>query len=149
MAFFAAARQGRRDDAELGKGVWRRAHDRFQRGLDRFHQMLEGVEDTGLYDQLVPVANALADLLPRVRAVCVAAQTVAPSSGMDIPASRDAYLNEFHRSLSRAGNALATAAEAVAMVRLGAASLDAVRRHALTVHRYVREAEQLLGRAAE
>ena len=144
MAFFAAARQGRRDDAELGKGVWRRAHDRFQRGLDRFHQMLEGVEDSGLYDQLVPVANALADLLPRVRAVCVTAQVLAPSAGMDIPASEGAYLNEVHRALSRAGNALATAAEAVAMVRLGSGSLEAVQRRALTVHQHVDEAERLL-----
>ena len=144
MAFFAAARQGRRDDAELGKGVWRRAHDRFQRGLDRFHQMLEGVEDSGRYDQLVPVANALADLLPRVRAVCVTAQALAPSAGMDIPASEGAYLNEVHRALSRAGNALATAAEAVAMVRLGSGSLEAVQRRALTVHQHVDEAERLL-----
>jgi len=144
LAFFAAARQGRRDDAELGKGVWRRAHDRFQRGLDRFHQMLEGVEDSGLYDQLVPVANALADLLPRVRAVCVTAQALAPSAGMDIPASEGAYLNEVHRALSRAGNALATAAEAVAMVRLGSGSLEAVQRRALTVHQHVDEAERLL-----
>ena len=144
MAFFAAARQGRRDDAELGRGVWRRAHDRFQRGLDRFHQMLEGVEDSGLYDQLVPVANALADLLPRVRALCVTAQALAPSAGMDIPASEGAYLNEVHRALSRAGNALATAAEAVAMVRLGSGSLEAVQRRALTVHQHVDEAERLL-----
>ena len=144
LAFFAAARQGRRDDAELGRGVWRRAHDRFQRGLDRFHQMLEGVEDSGLYDRLVPVANALADLLPRVRAVCVTAQALAPSAGMDIPASEGAYLNEVHRALSRAGNALATAAEAVAMVRLGSGSLEAVQRRALTVHQHVDEAERLL-----
>ena len=144
MAFFAAARQGRRDDAELGRGVWRRANDRFQRGLDRFHQMLEGVEDSGLYDRLVPVANALADLLPRVRAVCVTAQALAPSAGMDIPASEGAYLNEVHRALSRAGNALATAAEAVAMVRLGSGSLEAVQRRALTVHQHVDEAERLL-----
>ena len=144
MAFFAAARQGRRDDAELGRGVWRRANDRFQRGLDRFHQMREGVEDSGLYDRLVPVANALADLLPRVRAVCVAAQSLAPSAGMDIPASEGAYLNEVHRALSRAGNALATAAEAVAMVRLGSGSLEAVQRRALTVHQHVDEAERLL-----
>ena len=144
MAFFAAARQGRRDDAELGRGVWRRAHDRFRRGLDRFHQMLEGVEDSGLYDRLVPVANALADLLPRVRAVCVTAQALAPSAGMDIPASEGAYLNEVHRALSRAGNALATAAEAVAMVRLGSGSLEAVQRRALTVHQHVDEAERLL-----
>ena len=36
---FSASRQAKHDDAELGKGVWRRVHDRFRRGLDRFHQM--------------------------------------------------------------------------------------------------------------
>jgi hypothetical protein len=144
LAFFAAARQGRRDDAELGQGVWRRAHDRFQRGLDRFHQMLEGVEDAGMYDRLVPVANALADLLPHVRTVCTDAQSLAPSSSTDIPASEGAYLNEVHRALSRAGNALATAAEAVAMLRLGSGSLESVERRALTVHEHVAEAKRLL-----
>ena len=29
--------QSRRDDAELGRGLWRRAHDRFIRVVDRFH----------------------------------------------------------------------------------------------------------------
>ncbi|WP_081744863.1 hypothetical protein, partial [Arthrobacter sp. H14] len=118
MALFAAARQGRKDDAELGKGVWRRAHDRFRRGLDRYHQILEGVQDEALYAELVPVANALADLLPRVRAVCAEAQLIAPSDGLDVPASQAAYLSDVHRALSKAGNALATTAEAVAMARL-------------------------------
>ena len=65
VGFFAAARQGRKDDAELGKGLWRRAHDRFHRGLDRYHQVLEGVEDDQLYDELVEIANDLAELSVR------------------------------------------------------------------------------------
>lgn len=59
--------QSRRDDAELGKGLWRRAHDRFVRGLDRFHQILERVPAGPTLEELVPLANDLADLLPRVR----------------------------------------------------------------------------------
>ena len=58
MGFFTAARQGRKDDAELGKGLWRRAHDRFHRGLDRYHQVLEGVEDDQLYAELVELARS-------------------------------------------------------------------------------------------
>jgi hypothetical protein len=145
LAFFAAAWQGRRDDAELGQGVWRRAHDRFVRGLDRFHQMLEGVDEGPLYDSLVPLANSLAELLPRVRSVCASAQAIAPSSGSDIPASDGAYLNEVHRELSRAGNALAAAAEAVAMARLAAGPFAAVERRSQTVLAHVTEAERLLG----
>ncbi|MDQ0770593.1 hypothetical protein QF031_003342 [Pseudarthrobacter defluvii] len=144
MGFFTAARQGRKDDAELGKGLWRRAHDRFHRGLDRFHQVLEGVEDDQLYAELVEIANELAALLQRVREVCMEAQRRAPSEGLDIPAG----LSDVHRSLSKAGNSLATTAEAAAMLRLavgpvpvGAAS---VRRRAEAVFQQVNDAERQL-----
>ncbi|MGO4238181.1 hypothetical protein [Pseudarthrobacter sp. YAF2] len=144
MGFFSAARQGRKDDVELGKGLWRRAHDRFHRGLDRFHQVLEGVEDDQLYGELVGIANDLAALLQRVRAVCMEAQRRSPSDGLDIPAG----LADVHRALSKAGNSLATTAEAAAMLRLavgpvpvGAAS---VRRRAEAVFQQVDDAERRL-----
>ncbi|MDQ0661535.1 hypothetical protein QFZ35_000033 [Arthrobacter ulcerisalmonis] len=144
LGFFSAARQGRKDDAELGKGLWRRAHDRFHRGLDRFHQVLEGVEDDQLYGELVEIANELAAQLQRVRAVCMEAQRRSPSDGLDIPAA----LANVHRSLSKAGNSLATTAEAAAMLRLavgpvpvGAAS---VRRRAEAVFQQVDDAERQL-----
>ncbi|MFJ6027822.1 hypothetical protein ACIQCN_10215 [Pseudarthrobacter sp. NPDC092424] len=145
MGFFSAARQGRKDDAELGRGLWRRAHDRFQRGLDRFHQVLEGVDDDQLYDELVEIANSLAALLIRVRAICMEAQRRSPSEALDIPDS----LSAVHRALSKAGNSLATTAEAAAMLRLavgpvpvGAAS---VRRRAEAVFRQIDDAEAALG----
>lgn len=147
MAFFAAARQGRKDDAELGTGVWRRAHDRFRRGLDRYHQILEGVTDDAVYNELSGLANDLAELLPRVRTLCVTAQAAAPSEGLDIPGA----LLQVHRALSRAGNALATTAEAAAMARLdgerwgvASAGLDNVRRRVDVVTEDVIEAERLL-----
>lgn len=157
MMLFSAARRGRRDDAEMGKGVWRRAHDRFRRGLDRYHQILEGVQDEGLHAAAVPVANELADLLPRVRAVCITAHTLAPSEGMDIPASKAGYLSEVHRALSRSGNALAATAEALAMAKLDApqppqgaqsraetAAFASITRRAQAVFDAVTEAERLL-----
>lgn len=163
MALFAAARQGRKDDKELGRGVWRRAHDRFRRGLDRFHQILEGVQDEPLHADVVPIANSLADLLPRVRAVCVRAQEIAPSEDQDVPSSAGAYLSDVHRALSRAGNALATTAEAVAMARLdggahgagagngtsdsSSAAIESVARRAGAVMSAVDDAERLLGAA--
>ena len=70
--------QSRRDDAELGRGLWRRAHDRFIRGIDRFHQVLERLADTEMIELIVPDANTLADLIPRVRAVAMEAQRIAP-----------------------------------------------------------------------
>ncbi len=150
MVLFAAARQGRKDDAELGKGVWRRAHDRFTRGLDRYYQMLEGVDDDAIYNELVTVANELAALLPRIRAVCTRAQLLLPSSGQNIPGAMTAV----HRALSRSGNSLAAAAEAAAMSRLegerwgiASANLANVRRRAELVGEDVAEAERALAAA--
>lgn len=147
MGFFTAARQGRKDDAELGTGVWRRAHDRFRRGLDRYHQILEGVADDDVYNQLALLANELGPLLERVRAVCVTAQASSPSEGMDIPGA----LTPVHRALSRAGNALATTAEAAAMARLdgerwglASAGVENVRRRAELVEEDIAEAERQL-----
>jgi hypothetical protein len=144
LGFFTAARQGRKDDAELGKGLWRRAHDRFHRGLDRYHQVLEGVEDEQLYAELVEIANQLAGLSSRVREICMEAQRRSPSDGLDVPHT----LSGVHRSLSKAGNSLAATAEAAAMLRLavgpvpvGAAS---VWRRAETVFEQVADAERRL-----
>ena len=138
MALFERFRAAKRDDAELGQGVWRRAHDRFRRGLDRFHQMLEGVHDDELHEALVPVANSLAELLPRVRQLCRSAHAAAPGTGMNIPSGGFAAV---HRELTRAGNALATAAEAVAMVRLEELAPDAVVRRSNQVADHILAAE--------
>ena len=115
VGFFGEYRATRRDERELGEGVWRRAHDRFKRGLDRYHQILESVRDPELREAAVPVANDLADLLPRVRAVCTEAHLRAPSQTQDIPHSSSGYLSDVHRQLSRAGNAMAQTAEALTM----------------------------------
>lgn len=144
MGFFSAARQGRKDDAELGKGLWRRAHDRFTRGLDRYHQILEGVEDEALYAELLQIANELTELSGRVRRICVEAQRRAPSDGLDIPGT----LTGVHRALSTAGNSLATTAEAAAMLRLAVgpvqAGTESVRRRAQTVLEHVEDADRRL-----
>ena len=148
MGFFSAARQGRKDDAELGKGLWRRAHDRFKRGLDRYHQILEGVDDEDLYAELLEIANELSALAVTVRRICVEAQRRSPSSGLDIPGA----LAGVHRSLSMAGNSLATTAEAAAMLRLGIAPAStgtaSVRRRAESVVEQVNDAERRLSEDA-
>ena len=148
MGFFSAARQGRKDDTELGKGLWRRANDRFTRGLDRYHQILAGVEDDALYADLLEIANELTALSGRVRQVCVEAQRRAPSEGLDIPGS----LGGVHRALSTAGNSLATTAEAAAMLRLAVvpvpAGAESVRRRAESVLEQVNDAERRLATAA-
>lgn len=148
MGFFSAARQGRKDDAELGKGLWRRAYDRFTRGLDRYHQVLEGVEDEALYAELVEIADELSAASVRVRQICVEAQRRAPSDGMNVPGA----LSGVHRCLSTAGNSLATTAEAAAMLRLAVGPVPAgaasVRRRAGSVLEQVSDAERRLAEAA-
>lgn len=156
---FSASRQAKRDDAELGKGVWRRAHDRFRRGLDRFHQMLEGLAEAApeatappeaslqaaiSYEAMVQLANSLADLLPEVRSIAARAQVLGPSEGMEIPAGTGGYLNDVHRELSRAGNALAATAEALALLRLGIGEVSGVERKAVIVRQHVDRAGELL-----
>lgn len=150
---FSASRQAKRDDAELGKGVWRRAHDRFRRGLDRFHQMLEGLAEAEApgtemaaenYDAMVRLADRLADLLPVVRGLAVEAQEAGPSEGMEIPTGTGGYLNDVHRELSRAGNALAATAESLALLRLGVGTTQAVELKADLVHQRVDRAAELL-----
>lgn len=145
--------QGRKDDAELGQGIWRRSHDRFNRGLDRFHQILEKLPRDETFELLIPEANALADLLPRVRAVAVQAQILAPSEGTDIPYSPKGYYSDLNRSLSRAGNAVALCAEALAMTRCaGNCRLEcnrklAVSRRVQTVIEHIDAAEAVLAQA--
>lgn len=144
MGLFSAARRGRKDDAELGKGLWRRAHDRFARGLDRYHQVLEGVEDEVLHAELAGIGDELTAGFARVRRICVEAQLRSPSSGLEIPGA----LAAVHRALSVAGNSLATTAEAAAMLRLGvvpaSAGVESVRRRADAVLAHVDDAERRL-----
>ena len=148
--------QSRRDDAELGKGIWRRSHDRFIRGIDRFHQVLERLAGTessaSMIELIVPDANELADLIPRVRAVAMEAHRLVPSDG-DIPASQFGTYSDLNRALSKAGNAVALCAEALAMARCfgecttGCDRQVSVHRRVETVVQHVQEAERLIQRA--
>lgn len=145
------SKAAKKDDAELGTGVWRRSHDRFRRGLDRFHQMLEGVlsEAPEYYEELVPLADKLADFLPEVRSIATQAQSIAPSSDLRIPTGTGGYLNDVNRELSRAGNALAAAAESIALVRLGAGDVTGVERKVLLVQEHVAKAKAILTNAGQ
>ncbi|MEJ5913577.1 hypothetical protein [Pseudokineococcus sp. 1T1Z-3] len=122
----ARRRDERRLEQALGDGVWRRAHDRVRRSVDRYHQVLEGIaadaapggDDVVL--ALERTAGELVAVLDRVAALCVAAQRVAPSAGLDVvrvPASAG-LPDELHRRLSRVGTSVATAAEAATMTRV-------------------------------
>lgn len=120
-------REERALEAALGEGVWRRAHDRVHRSVDRYHQVLDGVAADGADDPGSRVAQALAGtgaelvaVLDEVRVLALAAQRAAPSEGLDVPAvpASAGLPDELHRRLSRVGTAVATAAEAATMARV-------------------------------
>ncbi|GAB3192233.1 hypothetical protein [Nesterenkonia suensis] len=142
MKLFARRRRGRRLDKDLGRGLWRQAHDRFVRGLDRYHQVIAGVDDDVVHNQLVAIGDELADQLPSVRDLCSHAHRLFPGEGMDIPGRA----SELHSQLSKAANHVATTAEAAAMVRLGSAEVIAVRRRADRVLTSLQDAEAALER---
>lgn len=140
MKWFGGGRRARKIEKELGTALWRQAHDRYLRGIDRYHQILEGVEDDLLHNQLVVVGDELAEQLPRIYALCKRAHEQFPTSGMNVPRGASVL----HSALSRAANHVATTAEAEAMVRLQHGELDAVRRRADQVLQCIAEAESAL-----
>ncbi|WP_347039087.1 hypothetical protein AAHB37_02895 [Glutamicibacter halophytocola] len=145
MAFFSRLRAERAATRELGEGVWRRAHDRFQRSLDRVFQVVEGIADDQVYNLLVKEANEMADLLPAVRQLCCMAHRITPSNDEHIPQSTAGV----HRGLTKSANDLATTAQVIAMMRMQAEAgepidIESVRHRAQLVKEDVGRAMRLL-----
>jgi hypothetical protein len=106
---------GRRAPDPLGDGVWRRAHDRFRRAVDRYHQVLEQVPAGEARQQLERTGADLAGRLDDVRALCLHAQQLAPSAGDNVPGGHGGVLLDVHRALTRAATLAAQAGEAVTL----------------------------------
>jgi len=117
----------------LGTGVWRRAHDRFRRAVDRFHQVIEGVPDGDLRNALELLGARLAACLDAVRAACERAQAEHPSAGLDIPGPA----RDLHAHLSRAATLAAQAAQAAMHARLSTSDAAAAGRAVEQVERLV------------
>ncbi len=96
--------------------MWRRAHDRFRRAVDRYHGVLEHVPEGALRAGLESTGAQLAAALDLVHTVCVRAQAVGPSAGDDVPAGQGGVLLDVHRALTRSATLAAQAAEAVTLV---------------------------------
>jgi hypothetical protein len=106
---------GRHAPDPLGDGVWRRAHDRFRRAVDRYHQVLEQVPAGEARQQLERTGADLAGRLDDVRALCLRAQQLAPSGGDNVPGGHCGTLLDVHHALTRAATLSAQAAEAVTL----------------------------------
>ncbi|WGW11218.1 hypothetical protein LWF01_14130 [Saxibacter everestensis] len=116
------------DDEVLGRGVWRRASDRFSRAVDRFIHVVEGIDADALgreltgatvvRDSLATNTHVLAGLADQVHELCVSAQRLAPTDRLEIPGGPDGSFPELHRHISRAATCVAQAAEAATMARV-------------------------------
>jgi hypothetical protein len=93
--------------------VWRRAHDRFRRAVDRYHQLLEQVPAGEVRDRLELTGARLAALLHDVHGACQAGQRIAPSASEDLPGGRGGLLLDAHRALARGATLTAQAGETV------------------------------------
>lgn len=129
----------RRRPDPLGEGVWRRAHDRSRRAVDRFHQVVEPVPRGPVRAGLDEVATELVAGLDRVRALCVRAQAEAPSAGLEVPRGPDGHHPELHRAVSRwaAVAAQASMAATSAAVAEDAGDRDEALRQVATARRSV------------
>lgn len=141
---FARRREAKKLDAELGNLIWRQAHDRFARSLDRYWQVVESERTSTIsqeeYNGLVNAGNALVDALATVRVICAAARRRYGEHELNVPAGAD----EVHRMMSRAANDLAATAQAVAMYKRGQANVLSVGRRAEKVLESVTAAEELM-----
>ncbi|HYY09602.1 MAG TPA: hypothetical protein VE781_01615 [Kineosporiaceae bacterium] len=129
--------------------MWRRAHDRFRRAVDRYHQMLERVPPGAARDRLEGTGGRLAALLDDVHGVCREGQRLAPSAGEDLPGGHGGALLDAHRALARAATLAAQASEAVTLtvVALRAGRDDEVLRLPQAAERTVDQVAEQVGRA--
>lgn len=115
---------GRRPPDPLGDGVWRRAHDRCRRAVDRYHQVIEPVPPGDARNALERVAVDLVEVLHAVHAQCLTAQREAPSASLDVPGGPRGEHPALYRRLSRTAACVSQAAEAATMSRVCALAGD-------------------------
>src|SRR5699024_12863881 len=109
---FARRREAKKLDQELGNLLWRQAHDRSARSLDRYWPIV-GQEHNGTipreeHNGLVHAGNILTDNLAVVREVCATARQRFGEHHLDVPARA----NDTHRIVLRAATELAGTASA-------------------------------------
>jgi hypothetical protein len=139
----------RRDEESsdpLGEGVWRYAHDRFRRAVNRYHDLIAVVPDRAVRSELEEVGADLMGAMAIVQVVCVRGQRAAPTDEMNLPGSEEARFHEAHRGVSRAATLCSQASEAAMQARIGVlaqdsasvrTAIEAARRTAKHVHELV------------
>lgn len=143
---FARRREAKKLDKELGHKLWRQAHDRFARSLDRYWQIIDPHQASTISQEelngLINAGNVLTDALVDVREICVLCRARYGEHELDVPVGAD----DIHRLLSRAANDLAATAQAAAMFKRNQTTIESVGRRAEKVLESVRAAQELLNR---
>lgn len=141
---FARRREAKKLDQELGHKLWRQAHDRFARSLDRYWQIIDPHQASSISQEelngLTHAGNVLTDALTSVRDICAHCRERYGEHELDVPVGAD----DIHRLLSRAANDLAATAQAAAMFKRNQASIESVGRRAEKVLESVRAAQTLI-----
>lgn len=143
---FARRREAKKLDQELGTLLWRQAHDRFARSLDRYWQIIapDRQHEISKEEQngLVNAGNVLTDALETVRIICSDARERFGERDLDVPPGA----NDIHRLMSSAANDLAATAQAAAMFQRGQADIQSVGMRAEKVLESVTAAQELTKR---
>lgn len=141
---FARRREAKKLEHELGTSLWRQAHDRFARSLDRYWQIIESGQHSQISKEeqngLVHAGNVLVDCLGAVREICGLARQHFGEHELDIPPGA----NDVHRMISRAANDLAATAQAAAMFMRSQAEIESVGMRAEKVLESVDAAKAML-----
>lgn len=141
---FARRREAKTLDKELGTGLWRQAHDRFARSLDRYWQIIDPKQPGSMSQEelngLINAGNVLTDALSTVRQICIQTRQRFGERELDVPAGA----NDIHRVLSRAANDLAATAQAAALYKSNQTGVDTVGRRAEKVLAAVQAAQELM-----
>jgi hypothetical protein len=130
----------------LGNGVWRRVHDRFARGVRRYHAVVEVIPSRPARLELEEIGAELDEVLGLVRMTCERAQAVAPSEGADVPVGPgDVYL-DVHRRVARAATLCARASESAMMARVSIRAKDqqGLRDHVDAARRTAKQVRELI-----
>lgn len=133
----------------LGDGVWHRAHDRFERGVRRYHSSITDIPSRPVRGELSEIGEELDVAMQAVREACLAAQAAAPSDGPEIPMGPGDIYFEVHKRLARAATLCARATESAMMARLAVRQRDqdAVRDHIDSARRTVKQIRELIDAA--
>ncbi len=108
---WAAHRHG--EQTALGSGVWRNDHDRYERAVLRYREVMVTVPSRPLRIELDEIAETLEHSLSVVRGICESAQRTWPSHEPELPEAPLGLGHLVHREVGHAATLVAHLGEYV------------------------------------